>query len=750
MELEIFQSQYDFMESDDPILCWIGGIGCGKAQPVDEPVLTPTGWMPIGSLKPGDKVIGGNGKPVKVVGIFPQGVKKVYRVPFNDGTWTRACADHVWTVNKSGWDNDSKRGKPHTRPWKNRTTQEIANYSDNVSIVLPNQPVVEFAPTEPPPLDPWLLGFLIGDGSFRLRDGGPSFATIDPEIIERISKDNNIKARSGCNYAIVDGGKTRKTISDLGLWYKYSHQKRIPECILRGSVEVRTEFIRGLMDADGTISKKGAASLSTSSPGLADDTAELLRSIGGIARISCKKNCGYKKDGVFIKCLPSYTVTLNSPVNPFWLERKASKWSPRTKYGQWKTFGKIAEDGESECVCIAVADEDGLYLTRGHTITHNTFCLALWVYREAMSIPGNIGIVAAATNPQLRMSTIPTFQEVFDLIGAEYQFNEWLGVFKFPNGSWFKMQSLDIPEGQLKGSTLGFLAFDEVDACPEKHIEKLIGRVRRMGASRRVRMTGNSPPPNHFLEEWFLPERARHAGKKIRGRLMQSSTYDNHLLPPDYIEKIELQYPKDSVEYRRYVMGELGVPMEGVVFKEFDKHHVIRYDQIPWERVIAYVNGLDLGWHHWTVFTRAAVTEWDEIFFFDEYACQEGYLEDHATAIFGILDNDPAGLEDDGTIYCDHDAQDRAELDRLGIHTVPAIKGDKLAGIDCIRTRLRNNKIFFVADRMPKLMSEIPYYVWNTGTEKSSGKDEPVKKNDDSIDSSRYAVSGWDLERDEP
>lgn len=378
-----------------------------------------------------------------------------------------------------------------------------------------------------------------------------------------------------------------------------------------------------------------------------------------------------------------------------------------------------------------------------------TFCLALWVYREAMSVPGNIGVVAAATNPQLRMSTIPTFQEVFDLIGAEYTFNEWLGVFKFPNGSWFKMQSLDIPESQLKGSTLGFLAFDEVDACPEKHIEKLIGRVRRMGASRRVRMTGNSPPPNHFLERWFLPEKAKVAGTKVRGRLMQTSTFDNHLLPKDYIEKIELQYPKGSTEYRRYILGELGVPMDGIVYKELDQHHIIKYDQVPWDRVIGYTNGLDLGFHHWTVFTRAAITSFDELYFFDEYACQEGYLEDHVSNIFRLLDNDPAGIGDDGTIYCDHDAQDRAEMARLGLHTVPAVKNDKLAGIDCIRSRLRNNKIYFVADRMPKTMSEFPYYIWDTETAKSAGRDEPVKKNDDAMDSIRYATSGYDLVRDE-
>lgn len=393
--------------------------------------------------------------------------------------------------------------------------------------------------------------------------------------------------------------------------------------------------------------------------------------------------------------------------------------------------------------------EDDILCWIGGIGCGKSFCLALWVLRQVQDHPGNIGVVAAATNPQLRMSTIPTFIEVFDLIGVEYKFSEWLGIFRFPNGSWFKMQSLDIPADQLKGSTLGFLAVDEVDVCPESHVQKLIGRLRRVDATRHVRMTGNSPPPLHWLETWFLPERALAEGKKLRGRLLNSSTYENHLLPPDYIEKVEEQYPPGTVEYERYVLGKLGVPMEGVVYKELDDRHLISWDEVPWDRVIGYINGLDLGFKHWTVFTRAAVTSWDEIFFFDEYAATEGYLEDHADAIIQCLSADPADVGDYGTIYCDHDAQDRAELERLGIMTTPAIKGDRMAGIDCIRSRLRDNKIAFVKERMPRTMAEFPYYVWAEPTGKTGGKDEPVKKNDDAMDSIRYAVGGLDLVRDE-
>ena len=49
--------------------------GCAKALRNDQPVLTPTGWRPICDLQVGDKVIGKDGAPYDVLGIFLKGRK---------------------------------------------------------------------------------------------------------------------------------------------------------------------------------------------------------------------------------------------------------------------------------------------------------------------------------------------------------------------------------------------------------------------------------------------------------------------------------------------------------------------------------------------------------------------------------------------------------------------------------------------------------------------------------------------------
>lgn len=73
-------------------------MGLGKAQPHSANVLTPAGWKAMGQIEAGDKVIGSNGKETAVIKVHPQGVKDIYRIAFSDGSSTRCCDEHLWTV----------------------------------------------------------------------------------------------------------------------------------------------------------------------------------------------------------------------------------------------------------------------------------------------------------------------------------------------------------------------------------------------------------------------------------------------------------------------------------------------------------------------------------------------------------------------------------------------------------------------------------------------------------------------------
>ena len=75
-----------------------GPAGCAKAQPLSCNVMTPEGPVPMGSLAVGDEICTPDGGVSKVAGVFPQGVKPVYKITFSDGSSTRCCEDHLWKI----------------------------------------------------------------------------------------------------------------------------------------------------------------------------------------------------------------------------------------------------------------------------------------------------------------------------------------------------------------------------------------------------------------------------------------------------------------------------------------------------------------------------------------------------------------------------------------------------------------------------------------------------------------------------
>ena len=60
----------------------------GRSQPFDAGVLTPEGFRPIGSLQVGDLVVGSDGLPTPVLGVYPQGRREIFRVRAQDGAST--------------------------------------------------------------------------------------------------------------------------------------------------------------------------------------------------------------------------------------------------------------------------------------------------------------------------------------------------------------------------------------------------------------------------------------------------------------------------------------------------------------------------------------------------------------------------------------------------------------------------------------------------------------------------------------
>src|SRR6185295_11656829 len=161
--------------------CILGdSMGLGKAQPMNSLVLTPQGWVEMGCIVIGEPIIGRDGKTHHVTGVFPQGVKQVYKVTFRDGSCARCCGSHLWAVS-------SPSDRMHDKPSRVKTTEELIDdltiTNGNAKWSIPMIAPVEFI-AQDVPLDPYLVGFLIANGG--LTTNTPRVTIPDRETLDRI------------------------------------------------------------------------------------------------------------------------------------------------------------------------------------------------------------------------------------------------------------------------------------------------------------------------------------------------------------------------------------------------------------------------------------------------------------------------------------------------------------------------------------------------------------------------------------
>jgi ATP-dependent DNA helicase RecG len=336
----------------------------GYAQPLDANGLTPSGWKQMGDIEVGDSVIGGDGKPTAVIGVHPRGTMDVFRVHLNDGTSTECTADHLWSV-----DALDPRMVRRTLTLESLVSRGLRWSSSGSRFYLPRLLApVEFS-HEKLQADPYLLGFMLGDGG--LANPTPDICSDDEESVERVAEvlpaGVTLVKHGPRNWWISSGRRGGKpnplteSLRTIGLWGHTSHTKFVPEEYKRASVEERLALLQGLLDTDGSIDyRRGTGTeFYTASIILAEDVAEIVRSLGGLARVK-RKGEGWR-----------VAIELFDGHSPFRLTRKASIHR-LSKRPFRRRITAVSPAGRREVQCITVANDDGLYVTDDFIITHNS------------------------------------------------------------------------------------------------------------------------------------------------------------------------------------------------------------------------------------------------------------------------------------------------------------------------------------------------------------------------------------------
>ena len=377
---------------------------------VSTPVATPNGWVPIGELQVGDIVFSEHGQLTEVVGISDYEESLTWEVVFTDGSSVRCDDQHLWKVRRMGTDGKGDwrsmtlneirtqktvgikgNGRPGALTQRVTATCESGETPWLDSRGYPRYQIPVTQPVEYPatelPLDPYLLGALLGDGS--LSSNNLSLCSADPEIVERCSlglpEDYRFNKVAKYDYTIsrvkgnLIGGKpsvVREILKTLGVYGKTSIDKFIPKSYLTASIPDREALLQGLLDTDGTVASTGGVSFCTTSTALVKDVTELVQSLGGIAtQRASQLNTYLNKHQERVRTTtPSVTLGIKLPdsIKPFHLHRKAQRYSPCTKYLPCRSIKNICPSTTEKVRCIEVTDTCHTFLTKDYIVSHNS------------------------------------------------------------------------------------------------------------------------------------------------------------------------------------------------------------------------------------------------------------------------------------------------------------------------------------------------------------------------------------------
>lgn len=344
-----------------------------KCLDVATPILTADGWKTMGELTDADFVYGADGKLAPITAHPIQYGNPCYRVTFDDGQTIIADDGHRWGV----W-YKPKWGDPI---YKVVTTQDMVDggiyHERNVGARVRRDYKWRIQLPEPfagerkdLPVDPWLLGAWLGDGT---RSNGN--ITVGAEDLDwtrrRVEslgyRTRAVKDKRGDVYTLVVYGlmPQLREIGVLG-------NKHIPMDYMTAGIDQRASLLAGLMDTDGTATN-GQCHLGMKDEHLVEQALSLARSLGYKAT---KHKVMARIDGRETGYFHRVQFRAHEGESPFSMPRKTARLPKRTRKSTRSSYNAIVsiEPVESRPVrCITVHNDSKLYqVGEGFVVTHNT------------------------------------------------------------------------------------------------------------------------------------------------------------------------------------------------------------------------------------------------------------------------------------------------------------------------------------------------------------------------------------------
>lgn len=372
-------------------------------------------------------------------------------------------------------------------------------------------------------------------------------------------------------------------------------------------------------------------------------------------------------------------------------------------------------------------------------------------------IPNTRALIVRKTRESLTESALVSFEN-FVLPhdhpakkGAQRRIRQ---SYRYPNGSEIVVAGLDKP-GKVMSSEYDLVYVQEAIEVDEAAWEAVTTRLRHGTLGYQQLLADTNPDrPTHWLKRrcdvgrTLLMESRHEDNPLLFDEAGQQTLFARKLNGTGYLDILDaLTGPRlQRLRHGRWVQA------EGVVYDGWDSAiHLVDRFPIPanWRRFLA----IDFG------FTNPFVAQWwaldpdDRLYRYREIYWTKRLVEDHAKRILELSKDEPLAE----CAICDHDAEDRATLEKhLRIRIIPGLK-EVSPGIQAVASRLRpagdaKPRLVLVRgaldERDPALIEakkpccteeEFDSYVWDVRANRLRGE-EPLKMYDHGMDAMRYMV----------
>lgn len=512
--------QVDSLRADADIVISGGNRGGGKANTYNTDIITPNGTVKMGELKVGDVISTPYEGNQTVEAIFEQGVQKVYKFDFDDGTNVTVMPEHRFMA-RFGSDSEFRVYTAAEIMERYRIGMEYPNslrrtnkYGELLTPrVLAEVPMCGAIPLKEDvgcddlPMHPYVLGVITARGQLAMTYNGATICHYNPHAASKVFKLGYVWRHypSGVSKLFGYTAEQKRIISR----YKPSGcvaQWRIPQSYMTASIEARWQYVHGVMDV-GANFYRGHPTLVMFNRKYLEDFAWILRSLG----VKCRIEQQDQND--------NFKLRMKAPDDAMLFESQERK--NRVRYNAAVPDSSLSPDcltkfilsvragsKKQRCRCIQVSGNDHLYLSDAFTVNHNTVML-LMNPMYYINNPSFDGVILRKEKDDLA-NIIRESDNIYGEKGVynrSVQLMQWL----FRSGAQMKFTyyagAYDDFVDRFQGRQYAYIGVDEITQMEWEKFKYLL-TTNRNGAHIRNRFLGTcNPDPESWVRvfiDWWI------------------------------------------------------------------------------------------------------------------------------------------------------------------------------------------------------------------------------------------------------